>query len=128
MAEPSGVHCGLCSPRLSDGGELVSWCALSLPLPGAGTIHRCVAAPSAVALVTAKRICLPSGESCGFVSDFKWRRSSLIGKWGAFCCISGGLEGVCADARFGAAAVTRDTRERTAHLRRSMGSAYIGMS
>ncbi len=78
MAEPSGAHAPLCSPRLSVGGEKVSWRALSVPA-GTATIQRWDLAPSAVESVTVKSACLPSGDSWGAEMALRWRRSSLVG-------------------------------------------------
>ena len=125
MAELSGAHCALCSPRLSAGGEKVSWRGLSALVAEAGTIQRWLAAPSAVAWVRVKSTCLPSGERIGEESAFRWRRSSLVGK----CKVVAEGAGVgpdCAAAWSQIPAETKQTRGRTSVLNRSMASEYNG--
>src|SRR5262249_6127728 len=122
MAELSGAHCALCSPRLSAGGEKVSWRGLSVPAANAATIQRWLPAPSAVACVRVNSTCLPSGERIGEDNAFKWRRSSFVGKRGAVC----GAEVEAPDCPLRSeVARTKQTRGR-ASLNRSMRSGYNG--
>src|ERR1700722_10280847 len=121
MAELSGAHCALCSPRLSAGGEKVSWRALSVLAEEAGTIQRWFEAPSAVACVRVKSTSLPSGERIGEERAFRCRRSSLAGKCGAVGVIE--EEPDCAGG--GDEPGAKGIRGRVS-LKRSMGSAYNG--
>src|ERR1017187_7376047 len=115
MALPSEDHCGASSPRLSAGGENVSCRAFSPP-PVVGTIQMWVLAPSAVESVTEKSTSFPSGESCGPPMPFRWRRSSLVGKWGSSAASADGTE---ANAKASKPAKRRNRAKR-------MGSEYTG--